>query len=73
MVGEVADGLRVLSGCRGAVEAAPEETDYCLSVPTSVTAVVSVGVAASVSSDSLRFSVSAGSVGVSEALGVAVC
>ena len=56
----------------GVDEAAPEKTAYCLSVSTSVTAVASVGVSASVSLDSLRFSVSAGSAGVSGALGVAV-
>ena len=54
------------------VEVAPEITDYCLSVSASVTAVASVGVSSSVSPDSLRFSVSAGSAGVSGALGVAV-
>lgn len=55
-------------------EAAPETTDYCLSVSmsTSVTVVASVGVSASVSSDSLRFSVSAGVAGLTEVLGVVV-
>ena len=53
------------------VEAAPEETDYCLSVSASVTPVVVVGVSASVSSESL-FSLSLGSMVLSGALGVAV-
>lgn len=64
--------MRVLPGGRGVAETAPEETDYCLSVSASVTPVVAVGVSASVSSALLRFSVSAGSVGVPEARGVAV-
>ena len=51
------------------VEAAPEKTDYCLSV--SVAPVVAVGASATL--ESPGFSVSAGSAGVSEALGVAVC
>ena len=60
------------------VEAAPEKTDYCLSVSVSVSvsasalAGVAVGVFASAPSESLRFLVSAGSVGLLEALGVAV-
>ena len=63
------------------VEAAPEKTDYCLSVSVSVLVSVSVSVSvaavvavgASGTLESPGFSVSAGSVGVSEALGVAVC
>ena len=54
------------------VEVAPETTDYCLSVSASVTPVVLVGVSTSVSSESLRFSVSMGAVGLTEALGVVV-
>ena len=63
----------LLSSGRGAVEAAPEETDYCssVSVSASVTPVVVVGVSASVSSESL-FSLSSGSTVLSGALGVAV-
>lgn len=57
------------------VEAAPEKTDYCLSVSVSVSVSVAavVAVGASGTLESPGFSVSAGSVGVSEALGVAVC
>ena len=58
------------------VEAAPEETDYCLSatvsVSASVTALVVVGVSAYVSSESLRFLVSTGAVGLPGVLGVVV-
>ena len=55
------------------VEAAPEKTDYCLSVSVSAsgTPVVVVGMSASVSSE-LLFSLSSGSTVLSEALGVAV-
>ena len=62
------------------VEAAPETTDYCLSVSVSVSVSVSTSasalagalVGASASLDSLRFSVSAGAAGLVGALGVAV-
>ena len=73
VIDEVRAGLCVLSGCRGAVEAAPETTDYCLSVSVSVSVTPVVAVGASATLESPGFSVSAGSVGVPEALGVAVC
>ena len=66
---EVGASFRLLSSGRGVDEVACEEAAYRLSL--SLTAEVVVGVSASVSSESLRFSVSVGSVGVSEALGVA--
>ena len=71
-IDEVGASFRLLSGGRGVVEVAPETTDYCLSVSASVTPVVLVGVSTSVSSESLRFSVSMGAVGLTEALGVVV-
>ena len=69
---EVGASFRLLSSGRGVVEVAPETMDYCLSVPTSVTAVASVGVSASVSSGSLVFSMLPGSTVLSGVLDKAV-
>lgn len=60
------------SGGRGVDEAAPETTDYCLSVSASVTPVAVVGVSTSASSELVGFSVTAGSTASTGALGVAV-
>ena len=55
---------------QGSSRSRSRDNDYCLLVSTSVTVVVSVGAVATL--ESPGFSVSAGSAGVSEALGVAV-
>lgn len=54
------------------VEVAPEKTDYCLSVSVSASALAGVAVGASAPLDSPGFSEVSGSVGLVEALGVAV-
>ena len=71
---EVGASLCLLSSGRGAVEAAPETTDYCLSLSLSLSASVDpvVAVGASATLKSPGFSVSAGAAGLVGALGVAV-
>ena len=62
----------LLSSGRGAVEAAPETTDYCLSLSLSASVDPVVAVGASAALKSPGFSVSAGAAGLVGALGVAV-